>query len=237
MTIGLVSPTETGAEAGVDTLAMTEAKADRSTLADLVERLGNVPLNRILTRPPLGTATERDVTELEVHSKRLCELVDGVLVEKTVGYLESYLGVIIVGLVWEHVGKHDLGIVLAADGTLRILPDQVRISDCCFISWKRFPEGKLPQVPIPAVAPDLAIEVLSASNTEGEMERKLRDYFAAGVRLVWYIDPRTRTAKSYTSVEACVTVGENESLSGGDVLPGFQLSLGQLFAHINRLPR
>ena len=237
MTIGLVPPTETGAEAGVNTFAVTGAEADRSTLADLVERLGNVPLNRILTRPPLGTATERDVTELEVHAKRSCELIDGVLVEKTVGYLESLLAGAIVEVVRRHVRKFKLGIVLTENGTLRILPDQVRIPDCCFIRWEKFPEGKLPQVPIPAVAPDLAIEVLSAGNTEGEMERKLHDYFDAGVRLVWYIDPRTRTAKSYASVDACITLGENDSLSGGDVLPGFEMSLRELFSEIDGLSK
>ena len=237
MTIGLLPPTEIGTEAGVNTLAMTGPDADRGTLADLVERLGNVPLNRILTRPPLGTATERDVTELDVHAKRFCELVDGVLVEKTVGYLESFLGLVIAQWLWEHVRKHNLGIVLPENGALRILPDQIRIPDCCFIRWERFPEGKLPQVPIPTVAPDLAVEVLSISNTESEMARKLRDYFAAGVRLVWYIDPKTRTAKSFTSADACTVLGEKESLSGGDVLPGFQLSLAELFAEIDRLPK
>ena len=69
----------------------------------------------------------------------------------------------------------------------------------CFIAWERFPNRQLPREPIPALAPDLAIEVLSEGNTEQEMQRKLHDYFTAGVRLVWYIDPRSRSAKSYTA--------------------------------------
>ncbi len=64
------------------------------------------------------------------------------------------------------------------------------------------------------------------------MQRKLRDYFAAGVRLVWYIDPRTRSAKSYTGENQCVEVSESQSLSGGDVLPEFELPLGELFAKV-----
>jgi Uma2 family endonuclease len=62
------------------------------------------------------------------------------------------------------------------------------------------------------------------------MERKLADYFAAGVRLVWYIDPKTRTARSYTSVEQSTEIDQQSSLSGGDVLPGFELPLGPLLA-------
>jgi Uma2 family endonuclease len=88
-------------------------------------------------------------------------------------------------------------------------------------------------VPIPAVAPDLAVEVLSAGNTKGEMDRKLRDYFAAGAGLVWYVDPRTRTARSFTSPEQCAVLNEAGWLSGGDVLPGYQLSLRELFAEID----
>lgn len=160
------------------------------TVADLFEQLGHVPQERVLLVPTPGTATEKDVLDLIDHSDRICELVDGVLVEKTMGYLESMLAGAILELLRGFVRKRKLGIVLGADGTLKILRNQVRIPDVCFISWDRFPGGRLPKTPIPAVAPDLAVEVLSDSNTEGEMRRKLQDYFTAGVRLVWYVDPR-----------------------------------------------
>ena len=202
------------------------------TAADLWERLGQVPLARIRLTPLPGEATEQDVLNLIDHSDRICELVDGVLVEKTMGYLESLLAMAIGEFLRRFVREHKLGIVLGADGTLKILPRQVRIPDVCFISWERFPGGKLPQTPIPAVAPDLAVEVLSEGNTEGEMQRKLRDYFAAGVRLVWYVDPRTRTAAVYSSPEQCTTLTDRDLLTGGEVLPGFELPLRELFAEI-----
>ena len=107
-------------------------------------------------------------------------------------------------LITVFLATHDLGIVLGEAGTLKVLPHQVRVPDVCFISWERFPDRELPPEPIPALAPDLAIEVLSASNTEGEMQCKLHDYFTAGVRLVWYIDPQTRSAKSYTAEDQFV---------------------------------
>jgi Uma2 family endonuclease len=200
------------------------------TLADLQASLGGIPLERIRVVPPPGTATEDDVLRAEGHTGRVCELIDGVLVEKTMGYKESLIAVEIIYLMKSFLENRDLGIVLGEAGTLRILPRQVRVPDVCFISWTHFPNRQLPPQPIPALAPDLAIEVLSESNTEAEMQRKLRDYFAAGVRLVWYIDPRTRSAKSYTAENQFVEVPEDGSLSGGDVLRGFELSLKGLFA-------
>jgi Uma2 family endonuclease len=170
------------------------------TFAEFWTNLGGIPPERIRMVPPPGAATENDVIEAERRSGMPCELIDGTLVEKAMGYFESFLA--------------------------------VRIPDVCFISWARFPDRKLPREPIPALAPDLAIEVLSEGNTEAEMRRKLRDYFTAGVRLVWYIDPRTRSAKSYTSETECIEASESDSLSGRDVLPGFELSLKEVFAEV-----
>ena len=72
------------------------------------------------------------------------------------------------------------------------------------------------------------MEVLSEGNTKAEMDRKLRDYFQAGVRLVWYIEPKTRTARAYTSVNEWTEIGPNDLLSGGDVLPGLELPLARV---------
>lgn len=200
------------------------------TFAELLSSLGDIPLDRIRVFPPPGMATEQDVLKAESHTGRVCELIDGVLVEKTMGYQESLIAVEIIYLLKVFLKEHDLGIVLGADGTLRIFPHQVRVPDVCFISWNRFPDRKLPTEPIPDLAPDIAIEVLSKGNTEQEMQRKLHDYFTAGVRLVWYIHPDTRSAVSYTAENQSVETAESQSLSGGDVLPGFELPLRELFA-------
>ena len=202
------------------------------TLADFLTHLGGIPPERIRMFPLPGTATEKDVTDADDHGDRLCELIDGVLVEKTLGYVESLLAVRIIQVLAAFVDAHDSGVVLGEAGTLKILPHQVRIPDVCFIAWERFPNRQLPREPIPALAPDLAVEVLSEGNTDQEMRRKLHDYFTAGVRLVWYVDPRTRSAKSYTAEDQCVEVAEAQNLSGGEVLPGFELSLHQLFAKV-----
>ena len=200
------------------------------TLADLQEHLGGIPLERIRLYPPPGMATVQHVNDLNDHKDRLCELIDGVLVEKTMGWYESRLAIIIAHLLQSFLDVQDLGVVSGEAGALQILEDQVRIPDVCFVGWDHFPDRKLPRDPIPNLAPDLAIEVLSASNTKKEMDRKLREYFAAGVSRVWYVDADARTARAYTGPEHCETVGPDGVLDGGDVLPGFKLSLSELFA-------
>jgi Uma2 family endonuclease len=206
------------------------------TIADVLAGLGGIPLERIRAVPPPGMAAEKDVLEAKARRGRLCELVDGVLVEKTVGYYESLLAATLIHLLREFVEKHDLGIVLGPDGTLRILPDQVRIPDVCVILWGRFPERQLPREPIPAIAPDLAVEILSEGNTPGEMERKRHDYFRAGVRLVWYLDAKARTVHVYSGPEQGAVVALDGLLEGGDVLPGFRLPLAELFARAEGRP-
>lgn len=204
------------------------------SVADVQHHLGKIPLERIRVVPPLGCATEEDVINLEVHEDRLCELENGILVEKPMGWYESLLVVLIVTKLNTFVLANDLGKVFGADGTIRILPGIVKIPDVSFISWDRWPKEKLPRRPIPALVPDMVVEVLSETNTQKEMELKLNSYFQAGARLVWYIDPDTRSAKSYTSPTTVTEVATTGQLDGGQVLPGFTLSLKTLFEQADR---
>ena len=128
-----------------------------------------------------------------------------------------------------------MGIATGPDGYLKLFPGQVRAPDVAFVRRQRLPDGRVPRDPIPALAPSLAIEVLSPSNTRREMQRKLRDYFAAGVELVWYIDPRTQSATVYTGPEQYTEIGPDGVLGGGDILPGFKLSLRRLFSESENL--
>lgn len=209
---------------------LTEAQ----TVADLLEQLGDIPPNRVRMHPTPGTATEKDVLEIHLREKRLCELVEGVLVEKAMGYYESRLAVTLIHLLETFLDQHDLGIVAGADGMMRLAAGLVRIPDVSFVSWDRLPGRKVPRDPIPDLSPDLAVEVLSKSNTEAEMEHKLLDYFTAGARLVWYIDPQNRTTRVYSSPTQSVLLSEENVLDGGDVLPGFKLPLKELFARAER---
>jgi len=204
------------------------------TLADLREHLGGISLERIsLYRPP-GMATEEDALWLDDHEDRICELVDGVLVEKPMSSFESLLAMILIRLLGNYLDSRDLGVLLGEAGQLRILPTKMRVPDVAFISWDRFPGGKLPQDRVYRVAPDLAVEILSEGNTPQEMENKLDEYFEAGVRLAWYIDPRTRTANIYTARHQMTTIDTSGHFDGGEVLPGFSLRLGELFERADR---
>lgn len=200
------------------------------TAVDLVERLGAIPLVRVRTNPPPGSATERDVIEIHDRENRLCELLDGTLLEKTMGSFEAYLALYLGHLLTAFVSENRLGIVLGADGMLRLAPGLVRIPDVSFISWERLPDREFPHEEIWKLAPDLAVEVISRGNTRQEMTRKLADYFSSGVRLVWYIYPAACEVQIYESPDKCVTLTAQETLDGGNVLPGFRLLLSTLFA-------
>ncbi len=212
------------------------APPDIKTLADLRHRLGGIPLERICFHPAPGTATEKDVIEAEERENRLCELVDGTLVEKAIGFEESRLAIELAFLIKSYLAQHDLGICVGADGMMRIAPGLVRIPDLSFISWNRLPGRESPREPIPDLAPDLAVEVLSDGNTKSEMARKVGEYFDVGVILVWLIDPRKRTARSVSTIEKSALVRAHEAVDGGAVLPGFILRLSDLLDH-GRRPR
>jgi Uma2 family endonuclease len=203
------------------------------TLGDLATHFGALPYGRIRHDPPPGSATEQDVIAIHDRENRLYELVEGVLVEKTMGTQESWLGGELFRFLAGYVAEHELGFVLPADGMTRLAPGLVRIPDVSFVSWSRVPRREIPHQPILDLAPDLAVEVLSPGNTPQEMRRKLRDYFSAGVQEVWYVDPQTRSVTVFRSAKRSLTLREGDEL-GSRLLPGFSLPLKKLFA---RLPR
>src|SRR5436853_1355306 len=191
------------------------------TLGVLLARLGDIPAQRVRFYPLPGEATEADVVEIEARENRLCELIDGVLVEKPMGYRESMLAGWILTALNAFVRPRKLGVVTGADGMLKLFRGMVRIPDVAYVSRQRLPGGRVPREPIPLLIPDLAVEVLSKSNTQAEMHRKRGEYFQAGVRLLWLVDPEARVVTVFTGPEECSTLDQNQVLDGGVVLPGF----------------
>src|SRR5262245_4270146 len=100
-------------------IAVTD-EACEPTVADLLERLGNVSAKRVRLNPLPGLATEQDVLDIHARTKRLYELVDGILVEKVMGYRESFLAMFIGRMIGNFLDQHDLGIVAGADGMMRL---------------------------------------------------------------------------------------------------------------------
>ncbi len=210
------------------------ASAVPDPLARLLDRLGGIALDRVGPCPAPGAATEEDLLHAHDREGRLCELVDGVLVEKAAGFRESLLAGALIEALRGFVGRRNLGLVTAPDGMMRLAAGLVRVPDVAFVSWARLPERRVPDTPIPDLAPDLAVEVISAGNTAPEMARKRQEYFGAGVRLVWLVDPEARTVTVYTSPRDSTVLRREDTLSGDAVLPEFSLSLNELFAELDR---
>ncbi|MBX9681572.1 MAG: Uma2 family endonuclease [Gemmataceae bacterium] len=194
------------------------------TVEDLIHRLGDIPPNRIRLRPAPGEASVRDAAKAE-----RCELIDGVLVEKAMGFEESEITSTLIILLGSFVRRHKLGKVMPPDAMVELLPNQVRIPDVAFFSNERLAKKKKGQA-VPKIAPNLAIEVLGKGNTKKEMDRKLRDYFEAGVETVWLVDSVKQTVRVCSGAGECITPRSGDVLKGDPTVPGFSVSVDEVFA-------
>jgi Uma2 family endonuclease len=105
-----------------------------------------------------------------------------------------------------------------------------RRPDLAFISFERWPRGKpVPATPAWEVVPNLAIEVISPTNSAYEVIEKVDDYFASGVQRVWVIYPPHGKFYDYDSPTSVRVLTRTDTLTGADVLPGFELPLAELF--------
>jgi Uma2 family endonuclease len=132
----------------------------------------------------------------------------------------------------EHVERHGGGKVLVGDvGFVLDLPhdpERVRAPDVAFMTTSRLPEGRLPEGFLRG-APDLAVEVLSPSDSLMDVQQKVRDYLDAGARLVWVVAPKARSATIYRADGSARLLREGDSLDGGDVFPGLVIPLAEVF--------
>jgi len=208
-------------------------------IQDLLDSLGGIPASRVLFDPPPGTATVKDVIRyVDGDDRRLVELVNGTLVEKEMGIREAFLGGDLIHFLKEFNAENgDRAMILPADGTLQIMPKLVRLPDVSVTLWDKLPDRKLPKAAVPLLVPDIAVEVISKGNTKAEMTRKIGEYFTAGVRLVWLVFPKARTVRVYTSAKDSELLVEADTLTGGDVLPGFELPLAKLFEKLPVEPK
>ncbi|MBM3980490.1 MAG: Uma2 family endonuclease [Planctomycetes bacterium] len=213
---------------------MSTALDEIDSIDDLLVNLGGISPKRVRFRPAPGTATVDDVERVRVKTRRICELVDGTLVEKVMGLAESVVAQTLRKYLhrWND-DNGEPGFLAGEAGTIKLMNKLVRAPDLAFTYLNRAPGGCVPSAPVPDLAPDLAVEVLSEGNTREEMERKLKEYFMSDVRLVWYLDLRTRTVRVYTSPDDVTELTASDTLGGGDVLPGFTLPIAQLFSKLD----
>ncbi|HET6247600.1 MAG TPA: Uma2 family endonuclease [Tepidisphaeraceae bacterium] len=210
----------------------THSKSRFSNAAEWLHALGDVPLERIVMNPAPGTATEADLLHFAERDKRLCELVDGTLVEKPAGAWESIIAARVATQLGSSVDARGLGAVCGANGPMRMKTKRIRMPDASFISLARLPKT---WDRIFNFSPDLVVEVLSKTNTEREIQQKLDDYFKSGTRIAWIIDPKSRTAAVYHDARrAALLVDEHGFLDGDPVLPGLRFLMAELFVDVPR---
>ena len=160
------------------------------------------------------------------------ELVDGRLVETTMSFWSSYVAGEIHGSLRDFCRHKKLGWVVPEGATYQCFPDapqKVRKPDTSFIRLARLSlaqateEGHLP------IPPDLAVEVMSPNDNAYDLDEKVQEYLRAGVQLIWVVNPRARTVRVYRQQGIGTILGENDELSGEDVIPGFRCRVGELF--------
>lgn len=160
------------------------------------------------------------------------ELIRGELVPVSPTSDESNFVAYYFGLVLgSYVKPRRLGLVSSSGGgwLLRRNPDTVVAPDVGFIRADRVPTGRNPNGFFEAV-PDLAVEVVSPSDTPTDVLRKVAVYSEAGVPLVWEIYPRRRAVAVYRLGEPPVTLRAGDVLSGEDIVPGFEIPVEAIFA-------
>jgi Uma2 family endonuclease len=166
----------------------------------------------------------------EPHDGTLLELVRGEVVEVSrpkprhghiCSKIDRRLGIF--------VEQHNLGWILVNDTGVIVErdPDTVRGPDLCFYSLERMPT--IPET-YSECAPELAVEVLSPDDRMTDVREKVREYLAAGVKLVWVVDPDTKSLMVYTGTLRGKEYSGLDTIDGGDVLPGFTIRVSEFFS-------
>ena len=177
-----------------------------------------------------GRYTTDEFMALPIDLKRY-ELVRGRLVEVPVtSFKHGVIEINIVLILGQHVRRRRLGQLTPGDAKHLLArdPDTLRQPDVAFIRTERLPPPDEWEV-YGQVVPDLAVEILSPSNTAAEMRDKVAEYLRVGVRLVWVVDPGTETVTIHTPEAAPVILSAGDAITGGDVLPDFRCPVAAFF--------
>ena len=173
--------------------------------------------------------TAEELLEMQPPNMR-SELVCGrMYVREPAAYRHGKVSLTIGSALRTWVSPRALGDTVGAETgfILRRAPDTVRAPDAAFISNARIPSPD--PVGYAELAPDLVVEVRSPSDRAGRLRAKIVDWLTSGARLVWVIDPVRRCAEVHRADGSTTHLTEADVLDGEDVLPGFTLSLQQLF--------
>ena len=173
--------------------------------------------------------TAEDLWKIVADGSRY-ELSKGELVPMTpVGIPHSVIVMRLGKLLSNYVDEKRLGLLGTEGGfKLRQNPDTLRAPDIAFISRERLARQGIPDK-FADFPPDLAVEVLSPEDTASEIARKVDEYLAAGVPLVWVVDPGIQKVTVYRFLQDIKVLSAEEELDGGEVLPGFRVKVAVIF--------
>lgn len=186
---------------------------------------------------PIQTApiTIKDIEAMEAHGM-MREIVDGqwvdVVEEKMAGELHGAIATNLIILLGSYVKTHRLGRVYPADTTYILENDAhgvqlMRLPDVSFVAADRVKTQN--RETYYQLAPDLAIEIISPSERAVDMRAKLNDYLRSGVRQVWQVYPETQEIVVHLADQTVHTYSLGQTIPGADVLPGFELSVADVF--------
>lgn len=190
----------------------------------------SIPMQNSSETPPFSLeAFER----LPDESGWRTELVRGRVVrEPAAGFEHGRITAIVGSILTRFVGERNLGVVVGAETGFVLAEDPpiVRAPDAAFVATARLPVGTTSIKGFARLAPDLAVEIVSPSNSAADIRDKVRDYLDAGVRLVWVLEPRDRAVAVHRSGQERVVLRSDDALDGDDVLPGLRVPVTELFA-------
>ncbi len=174
--------------------------------------------------------TAEDLWKIVADGSRY-ELSRGELVPMTpVGLEHSWIVARIGKFLTSYVDEKHLGIVGMEGGfKLDRAPDTLRAPDIHFVSKARIDKEGI-TTKFADFPPDLAVEVLSPSDTVSEMQKKVEEYLSSGVRSIWIVEPATKTVTIYRSHQDVIVFTQDQEIEGGDVIPGFRIKVSEIFA-------
>ncbi len=170
--------------------------------------------------------TEEDLMRLPKDGRKY-ELVDGEAKEVPTGFKHDIISLRL-GAKLYACPSSQRGYLAGSQAGFRMSDGNIRCPDVSFTLKERLPEGE-PSDRFAPFAPDLAVEVVSPSEDESDLLRKVGEYFASGSQQVWLLFPQTRTVKVFTAPLEMKTLHEDDELTGGDLLPDFRVRVGELF--------
>ncbi|HEX8174765.1 MAG TPA: Uma2 family endonuclease [Pyrinomonadaceae bacterium] len=177
--------------------------------------------------------TDEELLSLPDDSKK-CEIIKGELVVSPAGIEHEEIGVRLSSALFNFVRKHKLGIVCGSSAGYWMKGRTTFLSpDVSFIAKERLQGAKRAPKKFFNGAPDLAVEVLSPSDTIERLHEKIVEYFDNGAKLIWVLNPEDQTALVYHTPQPDKLLRADDLLDGEDVVPGFSMPVSELFAELD----